>query len=351
MTKRDIVVIGASAGGIEALIQLVSGLPEDFDASVFIVVHIPHGATSALPRILSRRGRLRAVHPRDGERIESGKIYVAPPGAHLILEKRRISLVRGPREHGVRPAVDPLFLSAALEFGARVIGILLSGNLDDGTAGLQAIKNEGGTTMVQDPAEALYPGMSLSAIENGCADKVLPVAEIAAALSAGVERRPAERVGYREALYMDDERADKEEEEEKELAIDKLDIDQLQGDDQPGVVSAFTCPECNGTLWELSASDALRFRCRVGHAFAVDSLLAKQQESIEAAFWIALRALEERAALLRRLVARAEKSGNKISIRRYTEEESLVAKRAKTLRDAILSGIVADEAQPEAAAV
>ena len=142
MSKRDIVVIGASAGGIEALIQLVSGLPEDFDASVFIVVHIPHGATSALPRILSRRGRLRAVHPRDGERIESGKIYVAPPGAHLILEKRRISLVRGPREHGVRPAVDPLFLSAALEFGARVIGILLSGNLDDGTAGLQAIKNE-----------------------------------------------------------------------------------------------------------------------------------------------------------------------------------------------------------------
>ncbi|MFL5488058.1 MAG: chemotaxis protein CheB [Gemmatimonadaceae bacterium] len=344
MAKKDIVVIGASAGGVEALLQLVAGLPADLDASIFVVLHIPTGATSALPRILTRRGHLPAVHARDGEKIEPARIYVAPPGAHLILERRRTSLVRGPREHGVRPAVDPLFLSAALEFGPRVIGVLLSGNLDDGTAGFDAIKKQGGMTIVQDPAEALYPGMSLSAIENGSADKVLPVAEIAAVLTNEIQRGRARTLTGAEAVNMESEK----EEKERELAIDKLDLDQLAGDDQPGVVSAFTCPECSGTLWELGDSDALRFRCRVGHAFAVDSLLAEQQESIEAAFWIALRALEERAALLRRLVARAEKSNNKSSIRRYTEEEEIVAKRAKTLRDVILSGIVGDEAEATA---
>ncbi|MFL5569900.1 MAG: chemotaxis protein CheB [Gemmatimonadaceae bacterium] len=344
MAKKDIVVIGASAGGVEALMQLVAGLPADLDASIFVVVHIPIGAPSALPRILSRRGHMPAVHASDGERIHAGTIYVAPPGAHLIIEAKKISLIRGPREHGLRPAVDPLFLSAALEFGPRVVGVLLSGNLDDGTAGLEAIKKRGGTTIVQDPAEALYPGMSLSAIDSGCADKVLPVAQIAAALTDDIKRSRTATLARAEAVDMDDEN----EEKEKELAIDKLDIGQLQSDDQPGTVSAFTCPECNGTLWELTSSDTLRYRCRVGHAFAVDSLLAKQQESVESAFWIALRALEERASLLRRLSERAQKNNNKSAVRRYTHEEEIVVKRAKTLRDVILSGIVGDETEATA---
>lgn len=338
MASRDIVVIGASAGGVEALTALVSRLPADLDASLFVVVHIPSSGPSVLPQILSRRGKLPAVHPEDGDSIERGKIYVAPPGRHLVLEKTRVRLVVGPTEHGVRPAVDPLFRSAALTFRDRVVGVILSGNLDDGTAGFEIIKGVGGKTIVQDPNEALYDGMITSAIDAGCVDQVLPLSAIAGAL--------VELVGTSEkgATKMRDE--EKEEESRKELAIDKLDFAQMHSDNQPGVVSGFTCPDCNGALWELSESDVLRFRCRVGHAYAVESLLAEQQDGVEAAFWIALRALEERGALLRRLIERAEKGANRRGIARYTEEEQVVAKRAKTLRDVILTGILTNDRQP-----
>lgn len=332
MAAQDIVVIGASAGGIEALTGLVSRLDPKMKASIFIVVHLPPTATSVLPQILTRRGPIKAVHPVDGQRIESGMIYVAPPDCHLMLSRKGIRLVRGPREHGVRPAVDPLFRSAALAFGERVIGIVLSGNLDDGTAGLEAIKTGGGRTIVQDPAEALYAGMIDSALRNSVADETLPVALIAAELNDILEapERGEEMPGKKEKVR----------EEEKEAAIDTLEFGQLHGDDQPGIVSGFTCPECSGALWEMTASESLRFRCRVGHAYAVDSLLDQQKLSIENAFWIALRALEERGALLRRLVARAEKSGSKTSVKRYAEEQQTVASRAKALRDVILSGIL-----------
>jgi two-component system chemotaxis response regulator CheB len=246
----------------------------------------------------------------------------------------------------VRPAVDPLFRSAALAFGDRVVGIVLSGNLDDGTAGLEAIKSNGGFTLVQDPAEAQYPGMVESAIGNGCADEILPVAEIARRLTELVqEKAPAAagrvKVGARAGETMRGN-GNKTEEEARELAIDELELGQLQGDDQPGIVSGLTCPECNGSLWELTASDTLRYRCRVGHAYAVDSLMVKQQEAVEAAFWVALRALEERGALMRRLIRRAEKTGHRAGTERYNEEARTVAERAKTLRDIILSGVLSD---------
>ena len=338
MAKRDIVVIGASAGGVEALSELVAKLPPDLDASVCVVVHVPATGTSVLPQILTRRGNLPAVHPADGSPIERGKIYVAPPGRHLILEKRRVRLVIGPTEHGVRPAVDPLFRSAGLTFGERVVGILLSGNLDDGTAGMEVIQMMSGATIVQDPREALYDGMITSAIDAGCAQQILPISEIPSALAELVGARVGE-----ERPTMADEK--EEEQDRKELAIDKFDFEQMHSDDQPGVVSSFTCPDCNGALWELTESDILRFRCRVGHAYAVESLLAGQAEGLESAFWIALRALEERAALLRRLIERAGKGANKRSAARYTEEEQIVAKRAKTLRDVILNGILTNDRQ------
>lgn len=337
--KKDIVVIGASAGGIEALTELVSKLPPKIPASIFIVVHVPEGANSVLPKILARRGKLRATHPKDGERVEKGRIYVAPPNYHMMLGTNRIHLVRGPREHGVRPAVDPLFRSAALRFGPRVVGVVLSGNLDDGTAGLEIIKARGGTSLVQDPEEAQYRGMVDSAIRNGYADEILTVGKLAVRLA----ELAGEGIDAEEVVMVDDD--DAIEEGEKELAIDELDFGQLHGDDQPGVVSAFVCPDCSGTLWELTDSDTLRFRCRVGHAFAVDSMLARQQGAIETAFWVALRALEERGALMRRLLRRAEKSGHHGGIQRYNEEAKTVADRAKTIRDIILSGILTNGAE------
>jgi two-component system, chemotaxis family, protein-glutamate methylesterase/glutaminase len=342
MQKKDIVVVGASAGGIEALSQLVSNLPARFSGKIFVVVHVPEDATSVLPRILSRRGSLPAAHPRDGDRIANGRIYVAPPNYHMLLEGNHIRLVHGPREHGTRPAVDPLFRSAALSFAARVVAVIMSGNLDDGTSGLEIVKAKGGIGLAQDPDEAAYTGMITSAIRSGCVDEVLPAAKIAARL-AELAGEPAEE----EEKTMAE--AKKTNEAEKELAIDELAWDQLHSDDQPGTVSAFVCPDCNGTLWELSGGETLRYRCRVGHAFAIDSLLARHRESIETAFWVALRALEERGWLLRRLVRRSEESGQESAIRRYNEEAEAVAQRAKMLRDTILSGILTNGADERTA--
>ena len=221
-----------------------------------------------------------------------------------------------------------------------MIAVVLSGNLDDGTSGLEIIKANGGVCLAQNPDEALYSGMIKSAIDSGCVDEVIPVARIGARLLELVtEAADVEE----EAMAEND---DKIVEAGKEVAIDELDFQQLHSDHQPGIVSAFVCPECSGTLWELTGSETLRFRCRVGHAYAIDSLLARQQDAIENAFWVALRALEERGALMRRLLRRAQDSGHKAGIQRYNEEAKAIAQRAKTLRDIILSGILLNGPEP-----
>lgn len=178
MPGHDIVVIGFSAGGVDPLCQLVAGLPRDFPASLFVVHHFPPQSVSALPSIVNRAGPLEAAHPVDGEAIRPGRIYVARPDQHLLVRDHHIQLTRGPREHGHRPAVDPLFRTAARSHGSRVIGVLLSGTLDDGTAGLLAVKDAGGLALVQDPAETAYPGMALSAIQHVPVDAVAPIARL-----------------------------------------------------------------------------------------------------------------------------------------------------------------------------
>jgi two-component system chemotaxis response regulator CheB len=198
MPGHDIIVVAASAGGVETLCKLASGLPPDLPAAVFVVLHIPPHATSFLPSILSRAGPLPAAHPNDGQAIEHGRIYVAPPDSHLLVKRGHIHLGHGPRENGHRPAADPLFRTAARAYGPRVVGVVLSGNLDDGTAGLLAVKVRGGVAIVQDPSEALYSGMPASASENVAVDWVLPVSEMAALLARlalePVEEKPAEAV-------------------------------------------------------------------------------------------------------------------------------------------------------------
>jgi len=326
MVGHGIIVIGASAGGVEALCKLVKDLPENFPAAIFVVLHVPSHGTSVLPQILNRAGRLKAVHPQDSETIQPGRIYVAPPDFHLLLKKGYIQLSRGPRENGHRPAVDPLFRTAARTYGRRVIGVVLSGSLDDGTAGVMAIKMRGGIAVVQNPEDALFSGMPTNAIENTDVDYILRLSEISPLLV----KLASEPVGEKEYPVSD--------EMEIESDVAEFDMNALQSKDRPGTPSGFACPDCGGALWELKKDNLLRFRCRVGHAFSAKTLLAQQSEQLEEALWIALRALEESSALAQRMARRARERNHATSAERFEEQSRDAENRAALLRDILLKG-------------
>ena len=325
MVVRDIVVVGGSAGSIEVLAEFVGGLPEDYPGSIFIVVHFPGSVKSTLPRILTRSGPLIAQHARDGDAIHSGRIYVAPPDCHLLISNGHVRVGRGPKENGHRPAVDPLFRSAALSYGRRVVGLILSGNLNDGTAGLLRIKQRGGLAVVQDPETALYQGMPRSAIEHVAIDHVLPVEEIPRLLTEVVSQPVESEVsGMLEEPTFDN------------LADDLAIADRQK---QPGVPSTMACPECHGVLWEVKEEELVQFRCRVGHAYSAEALLVHQSEQLEAALWTALRALEEHAALARRLAARALGRGHSHSASSFTEQAMDAEHHASVIRSVLDTGV------------
>ena len=317
MAGRDIIVIGASAGGVEALKLLAGLLPADLPAAVFVVLHLPPKGRSVLPQILARSGPLPATHPRDGEVIERGRIYVAPPDVHMLLQRGSIRLEHGPRENSHRPAIDPLFRTAAAVYGPRVAGVVLSGLLDDGAAGLVAIRQRGGTTLVQDPEEALYPGMPRNALETRCVDHSLPIAELAATL----DRLAREPVA----------------EEPDPPVPATLDLEALQNAERPGTPSGFACPDCGGVLWELQEGETIRFRCRVGHAWSPLSLIARQSDALEEALWTALRALEERATFAGRLTERMIQRGIVRSADYFASRARESREHALMIRAALLS--------------
>jgi two-component system chemotaxis response regulator CheB len=306
--RREVVVVGASAGGVHALTELVGGLPLDLPAAVLVVLHVPSTGTSTLPAILSRVGGLPATHAEDGERIEQAHIYVAPPDFHLGLQNGTIRLTRGPRENGHRPAIDTLFRAAALAYGPKVIGVVLSGALDDGALGARAIKAVGGTTIVQSPEDAIYPDMPRSAIALDDPDHVAPVAEIARLL--------AELAGS--AVEYDDSPVTYE---EVAVETDYLEpgTDARLDATTPWQPSDYVCPDCGGVLREIEGDRTMRFRCRVGHAFSLGSLLEHQAENIEQALWTSYRALEERASMARRLSERLAARGSGWASRTFAE--------------------------------
>jgi two-component system, chemotaxis family, protein-glutamate methylesterase/glutaminase len=322
MAGRDIIVVGASAGGVEALSRLVADLPEDLPAAVFIVLHVsPHSGT-ALPRILDRRTKLVVDHPYNGEPIEPGRAYVAVPDHHLLVSPGVVRVANGPKENGHRPAVDTLFRTAAASYGRRVVGVVLSGTRDDGTAGLRIIRARGGVAIVQHPAEALFPGMPLSAVAGDHPDWVVPVGEIGPLL---LELAHKELPAEGEATMPDDLDA--------ELQWVHPDLAWPTPADPPlGRPSGFTCPECHGALWEIDDGGLPRYRCRVGHGFSADSLLDTQRDDVEAALWTAYRALEERAALCRRLAERAKGRHAEITAGHFRADAAEVAGQAETLR-------------------
>lgn len=287
--SHDVIVIGASAGGVAALKAVVAGLPRDFPAALFVTLHVPAHHRSLLPEILARAGPLPARHPRDGEPIQCGQIYVAPPGRHLLLRNAHIALSSGPRENGARPAADPMFRSAARSYGARVIGVVLSGTLDDGTSGLGAIKARSGITVAQDPESAMYGDMPRSAIEAGVVDLVVPLSQIAPQLIrlAGKPESPKAASAAAELR------------EETEVSDGTVPAGaHAHGLGQP---TDFTCPDCGGVLRLIEPPDPPHFRCAVGHAWSAESLMAAKWEKIEESLWAALRVLTENARLTRRL--------------------------------------------------
>lgn len=293
-----VIAVGASAGGIRALGTLVGALPADLDAAVLVVVHVAPSSPGLLPDILGRAGPLRCRHPRQGDRLERANVYIAPPDLHMLVDAHgRIRLSRGPKENRTRPAVDPLFRSVALAYGPAAIGVILTGHLDDGTAGLLAIKHCGGTTVIQDPADAEAPSMPLSAAQNVKIDYRVPLSEMAPVLVRLAGQQPT--TGPHD---MPDQ-----------LKIES-DIAAQQGSPLRGVAqlgdpSVFTCPDCHGTLMKVGGEHLFRFRCHTGHAFTAQSLLAALDDSTEDAIWSAVRALDEGGMLLEHLARHARDAG------------------------------------------
>ncbi|GAA1305727.1 chemotaxis protein CheB [Saccharothrix xinjiangensis] len=302
---RDLIVVGASAGGVEALRTLVAGLPAELPATVAVVLHMPAGGASALPAILDRSGPLPAVFARSGMPLTPGQVCVAPPDHHLLVVEDRFALSHGPTENGHRPAVDALFRSAAIAGGPRVTCVVLSGVLDDGVAGAVAVRARGGLVVVQSPADALHPGMPENVLRHVRADRVLPAAELGAALAELARERVAPSSAPPTPPQV---------EQEDRIVRDWRGI---VGDTHMiGEASGYTCPDCNGVLNEVHPG-TLRFRCQIGHAWSVEALAQAQGDAFEKALWTALRTLEEKVRLSERMLENARARGDGRQAARY----------------------------------
>jgi two-component system chemotaxis response regulator CheB len=282
-----IVVAGASAGGLDALIALIRQLPENFPAPVLIVMHISPDATGdVLLDALNKYGKLKCRHAIHGEAVKAGWAYLAPSDHHLLIEKSgKLHVTKGAQENRSRPGIDPLFRSAAVAFGNRVTGIILTGYLDDGTAGLIAIQRCGGTCIVQDPGEAQYPDMPKNALNQLTPDYCVPIAEMGGVLAKLMSRKPGKQQPIPEDVR-------------REATIAERVLSDLAAVNSLGEQVPFNCPGCGGVLWKMDKGPFVRYRCHTGHSYTTASLLAAQTEKIEETMWIALRMFEERRNLL-----------------------------------------------------
>lgn len=303
MPQHDIILIGASVGGITAVKTIAAALPEDLPAAVFVVIHTTEDNPGRLPVLLNRVSNIPVLYAIDDAPVLPGRMYLARPGQHLVLERNRIRLTNGPRENRHRPAVDVLFRSAAEAYGSRAVGVVLTGNLDDGTLGLAEIKQRKGVTIVQDPEDAYAPSMPRSAIQAVAPDFVLPLEEIGPHLVSIATRSLPEPEPVRLLAHPKDA---------------------LHGH--------YSCPECGGALEEVVSGPTLKFRCRVGHAYAAESLLEGQAEGIERALWAGIRSLEEHSEFCGRL-ARRFTPANRSLFERYTDRAASALAHAQTLRE------------------
>lgn len=328
MANRDIIVVGASAGGVEALVTLSKDLPGDLPATVFVVLHLPGTSKSVLPAILTRRGALPAAHAQHMGAIDRGRIYVAPPDYHLVVQPGRMELDHGVKENGHRPSVDLLFRSAAQAYGPRVIGVILSGTLDDGAEGLNVVAEHGGAAVVQDPDDAIYGEMPANAIESTPGARVLPLAEIGAYLAM----LTSTDINTKEALV----RAEKKKVGRGNGAGGPPAGAESETMVQPDYASLlFSCPACGGPLHQVEEGPVPRFRCMVGHVYSEGSLLAGHHDGLEDTLWAAYRALVEKAELLRRMADRAERARRSSSAERFRSQEYATRQRITVVRSVL----------------
>lgn len=309
MPRHDIVVIGASAGGVEALKEITARLSADIKAAIFVVIHVSPSSSGLLPNILNRHSKVPVYSPKDGDPIEPGKIYVATPDRHLVLEEDRVRVVDGPKHNRHRPAIDLLFRSAARHFGNRVTGVVLTGFLEDGTSGLVAIKNAGGIAIIQNPEDAEVASMPRSALLQVEADYCVPLSEIGDLLNQLAES---------EVKPM---RANFSQNGDKETAA------------KNAPPSAFTCPECSGTLWEVNENGEIRYECRIGHSYSLDDVSQAEDENVERSLWMALRALEESAVLEQRLADIAGERKRHHAHKLFTQKAHSRKQHAAILRE------------------
>lgn len=326
MAKRDIIVLGGSAGAVEALLTVVRGLPTDLAAAVFVVVHTPPYSVSRLPDILDRAGTMPAKHAEHGEAIMPGRIYVAPPDRHMLVRGDHIELSHGPRENHSRPAIDPLFRSAARTYGDRTIGVILSGALYDGAAGLASVKARGGIVIVQDPDEASVASMPDNALRLVEADYVLPAARIGEEIGRLTQAEIAQRGPH----TMIDE-------EERIRRVIETDFVAQAEDRRSQAPTMYTCPDCGGVLWQDEMGPHARFRCHVGHAYAPEVLLGQKSEELEAALWSCVRLLKEKATLTRQTAARSLAGGHHDIATRSEETAQLNEDHARVIRELLES--------------
>lgn len=317
MPAKDIIVIGSSAGGVDALQRLCAGLPADFPGSIFIAQHLSASSKSMLPQLLSRAGPLHAISPADGQEIEAGHIYVAPPDHHLLVREGHMLIRRGPYENRTRPAVNALFRSAAVAYGSRVIGVVLTGLLDDGTEGLIAIKAAGGTSVIQHPDDAEWPSMPRNAMKRDHVDHAVPLKEIAALLTRLVREAAAATIPLPEEYMTEDRIAAQE--------FANVDRDIVT----PGRPSHISCPDCGGVLNQVVAQEEVRFRCQIGHAFTPLGLAAAQNEELERALSIAVRTHRDRIRLFGQMGESAKARGLGLAEKRWMaasdDSKSLIA--------------------------
>jgi two-component system chemotaxis response regulator CheB len=303
---------------------LLGGLPEEFPAAIFVVLHVRPDYPSQLPAILNRAGKLPVAHAVDGEPIRRGRVYVAPPGMQTYVHRGRISVQRGPSENLYRPAIDPLFRTAAHHYGVRVVGVVLTGAMDDGAAGLLAIKRGGGATIVQDPQDAMFAAMPGNAQRTAQPAHVVPLRSIAPLLVELVSE------------FVGEDRLSGE--VPLETAEEAPPGEPFQLSEEQGMPANLSCPDCHGTLWEIEEANTLRFRCRVGHGYSEGAMIKAHADSVERALYAALRALEERVALLRKLAAHARRRGNLTAAMLFEHRLESVDQDVKAVHGVIKNG-------------